>query len=60
MTIYTENVDGNIILSDTNELLQDLILEFMGLDLSSMMEMGESSSSSPLMSLMAGGAWSVR
>ena len=55
MTIYTENVDGNIILSDTNELLQDLILEFMGLDLSSMMEMGESSSSSPLMSLMAGG-----
>ncbi|MBQ8515692.1 MAG: ABC transporter ATP-binding protein/permease [Ruminococcus sp.] len=42
LLIYTENVDGTIIRSDSQELLQDLIMEFMGMDLSMMTEMQES------------------
>ena len=42
MLIYTENVDGNIIQSDTSALLQELLVEYFGLDLSGMMQMNES------------------
>ncbi len=41
MLVYTENVDGTIIQSDTQELLQELLIEYFGMDLSSMMSMGE-------------------
>ena len=41
--IYTKNVDGNIIRSDTQELMQDLLMEYMGADMSSMMTMQEQS-----------------
>lgn len=41
--IYTKNVDGNIIRSDTQELMQDLLMEYMGTDMSSMMTMQEQS-----------------
>ena len=37
LTVYTENVDGDIIHSDSQVLMQELMLEFMGMDLSSMM-----------------------
>ena len=37
LTVYTQNVDGTIINSDSQELLQDLMLEYMGMDMSSMM-----------------------
>lgn len=39
--VYTENVDGTIIRSDSQELLQELLIEYFGLDMSSMMELGE-------------------
>ena len=43
MLIYTKNVDGNIIQSDTEALLRDMIMEYVGVDMSAMMDMGESS-----------------
>ena len=43
MLIYTENTDGTIIQSDTRALLQDLILEYFGMDMSGLTEAGESS-----------------
>ncbi|MBQ7045810.1 MAG: ABC transporter ATP-binding protein/permease [Clostridia bacterium] len=42
LLVYTENVDGTIIRSDTSELLQDLLIEYFGMDLSAMFGMGES------------------
>lgn len=39
--VYTENVDGTIIRSDSQELLQELLIEYFGLDMSSMMDLGE-------------------
>ncbi len=42
MPVYTKSIDGTIILSDTEQLLQDLLIEYFGMDLSSMMNMGES------------------
>lgn len=42
MLIYTENVDGTIIHSDTQALMQDLLLEYFGMDMSYMMDMSES------------------
>lgn len=43
MLVYTENVDGTIIRSDAQELMQEILLENLGLDLSTLMGMGESS-----------------
>ena len=40
LLVYTENVDGSIIQSDTEALLQDLLIEYFGMDLSSMMDLG--------------------
>ncbi len=40
LLVYTENVDGSIIQSDTEVLLQDLLIEYFGMDLSSMMDLG--------------------
>ena len=55
LLIYTKNVDGNIIASDTMELMQDMMGEFMGMDMSSMSTMAENN---PMMSIMSstGGA----
>ena len=39
--VYTESVDGTIIRSDTQELLQELLIEYFGMDLSNMLNMGE-------------------
>lgn len=44
MLVYTKSVDGTIIESDTESLLQELLLEYFGMDLSSMVNMGTSSS----------------
>ena len=41
LQVYTENVDGTVILSDTEQLLQDLMVEYFGMDMSSMMSMSE-------------------
>ena len=38
MTVYTQNVDGDVIQADSQVLMQELMLEFMGMDLSAMMD----------------------
>lgn len=53
MLVYTENIDGDIIESDTEALLQDLLLEYFGMDLSSMMDMSNSAGMSVGMSSMS-------
>ena len=50
LLVYTKNIDGSIIWSDTEELLMDSIAENMGMDMSAMMEM---QNSSPLGSMMS-------
>ena len=44
LLVYTKSTDGTIIESDTESLLQELLLEYFGMDLSSMVSMGNSSS----------------
>lgn len=59
MLVYTKNVDGTIIRSDTQELLQELVMEYMDVDTSSMMGMSESAgmgASSGMMSMLSGGS----
>lgn len=41
LLVYTENVDGDIIRSYSRELMQDLLLEYFGMDMSSMLGLGE-------------------
>ncbi len=38
LTVYTQNVDGEIIQADSQVLMQELMLEFMGMDMSAMMD----------------------
>ncbi|MBE6949328.1 MAG: ABC transporter ATP-binding protein/permease [Ruminococcaceae bacterium] len=57
LLIYTENIDGSIIRSDTEELLQELIAEYIGIDLSAMESMGGSSN---MMSMMTASSGSIR
>ena len=42
MVVYTKNVDGTIIPADTMELMQELMVEHLDLDMSSMIDMSES------------------
>jgi len=58
MLIYTKNVDGTIIRSHTQETLQNLMSEYMSVDLSSMSSMSNMNSS-PFMSMspMSSGLW---
>ena len=51
LLIYTKNVDGKIIRSDTQQLLQKAIMENMGMDMSSMLGMQQE-----MMSTMGGGS----
>lgn len=41
LLVYTQNVDGTIIRSDSQALMQELLIEYFGLDMSSMIDMGE-------------------
>ena len=50
LQILTKNVDGDIIVSDTTELLGELMAEYMGADMAASME---SASSSPMASMMS-------
>lgn len=52
LLVYTENVDGTILRSDSRELMQDLLLEYFGMDMSSLSDMTESSG----MSMMSSGS----
>ncbi len=59
LTVYTQNVDGDILQADSQVLLQELLVEYMGMDMSSMMNLSSAygmdassmMSSSPLMSM---------
>lgn len=42
MLVYTKNVDGTIVRSDTEEMLTEVMMEYMGMDMSSMMDMSSS------------------
>ena len=61
MQIYTKNVDGEIIPSDTEQILQELILKYMNIDMaamqSSMESMGVMSSMTSSMSTMQVQLW---
>lgn len=61
LLIYTENVDGTIIRSDSTELMQELMVEHLGMDVSAFMSMGNNTKGSnqggmmSMMSPMGGG-----
>ena len=62
MTVYTESVDDTIIQSDSQALMQDLLIEYFGMDLSSMMSfseemMGMSMTSSPMAGMSGAVLW---
>lgn len=46
MLVFTESADGDIIESDSQALLQELLVEYFGMDMSSMLTISESSSAS--------------
>ncbi|MBE6757571.1 MAG: ABC transporter ATP-binding protein/permease [Ruminococcaceae bacterium] len=56
MLIYTENVDGEILRADTEEILTELLITYMGVDMSAMSTLG---AASPMMSMnsMSSGLW---
>ena len=43
LQVYTKNTEGEIIQSDTNALLQDILLEYFGMDMSGMLDLGSGS-----------------
>ena len=43
LKIYTKNLEGDIILSDASQLMTDMIRDFMGIDMSMMMSISQSS-----------------
>ncbi len=51
LLVYTKNFDGAIIHSDSQKLMQDMLIEYFGMDLSSMLSMGESYGASSMMSM---------
>ena len=46
LLVYTKNIDGDIIESDAQQLLQELMREHMGMDMSAMMNVGSGGMSS--------------
>ena len=57
LTVYTQNVDGDIIQADSQVLMQELMLEFMGMDMSAMMDITSAYGMDPAsMSTMMGGS----
>ncbi len=43
LNVYTKNIDGEIVLSDTEALIQEILLENLGLDLTGLISASESS-----------------
>ena len=52
MLVYTKSVDGTIIQSDAEALLQDLLIEYFGMDLSSMMSLSDEYGAGDMMTSM--------
>lgn len=60
--VYTKNADGTVIQSDTQALLQELLVEYFGMDVSSMLNLSEDygfMNSSTMNSMSIGGASAV-
>ena len=58
LLVYTKNVDGSIVRSDSEELLQNLIAEYMGMNMANMESIATSSPMSMFMpSTMNMGLW---
>ncbi len=57
LLVYTKNVDGEIIRSDMEELMQDFLVEYLGTDISSLMTLRDQYgiSDSPMQSMMPSG-----
>ena len=57
-TVYTKNVDGTIIESDTMSLMQSLMGEFIGMDMATVGNMTDMMENNPMVSMMSstGGA----
>ncbi len=51
LLVYTEDVDGKIICSDSEKLLMEAIRDYMGMDMSAMMNMGGSMGSMSMTSM---------
>ena len=56
LVVYTKNVDGKIIPSDTMELMKDMMATFAGMDSSSLESMAGMTEDNPLMSMMSTGS----
>ena len=51
LLVYTENIDGKIIRSDSEELMQEVLLEHFGMDMSTMVDMSQSSGMGGMMGM---------
>ncbi len=54
LLVYTKNVDGTIIRSDTQQLLREMLSEYMGMDVSVMFDSGQSMFGIDTSSMMMG------
>ena len=61
LLVYTQNVDGDVLQADSQILMQELMLEFMGMDMSAMMEISSTYGMDPasMSSLMPGSSMSA-
>ena len=56
LLVYTENVDGDILLSDSQELMEDLLQEYFSIDMAAMSDLRSSYGMDSLASSMGGGS----
>lgn len=56
LLVYTENVDGDILLSDSQELMEDLLQEYFSIDVAAMSDLRSSYGMDSLASSMGGGS----
>ena len=56
LLVYTENVDGDILLSDSQELMEDLLREYFSIDMAAMSDLRSSYGMDSLASSMGGGS----
>lgn len=54
LLVYTKNIDGKIIRSDSEQLMQEVLLEHFGMDMSTMVDMGQSSAMTSMMPMGKG------
>jgi putative ABC transport system permease protein len=60
MLVYTKNVDGTVIQADTQQLLQELLIEYFGMNMSAMTNMSESNGMGMGPMMMAPGSTSAK